>query len=48
MRVAESKVSYKNLIHIPTTIRIALDLQAGDKLEWHAEGKRVYVRKKKG
>lgn len=46
MKVAESKVSKRYLISIPRAIRIALNVNIGDVIEWHIENGKIIVKKK--
>ena len=48
MKVAESTLSKANLTTVPSAIRKALELKAGDKLTWHITNQTVSVKKKEG
>lgn len=41
--IAETTVSAKNLTTVPKAVRNFLDIEAGDRLEWHVEDGRVTV-----
>jgi len=46
LKVAETKLTDANLTTVPTPIREALKLNAGDYLEWHIDNDAVKVRKR--
>lgn len=41
--LAETTVSAKNLTTVPKAVRNFLEIEAGDRLEWHVEDGRVRV-----
>lgn len=43
--LAETTVSSKNLTTVPKAVRNFLELDAGDRLEWHVEDGRITVLK---
>ena len=43
-RLADTKVSAKNLTTIPKPVRNFLDVSAGDRVEWHVEDGDIVVR----
>lgn len=45
--LTDTKVS-KNLTTVPEPIRNYLELESGDRIEWHIEGDRIYVQKMNG
>ena len=46
MKIAESTVSPQWHVILPVAVRTALNVEAGDKVEWHAENNTLYVKKK--
>lgn len=46
MKIAETRVSPKYTTTVPSAVRKALGLEAGDVIEWHVEGDKIVVRKK--
>ena len=46
MKIAESNVSHKYLVHLPKAVRVALNIKEGDVIEWHIEGEKIIVKKK--
>lgn len=41
--LAETTVSAKNLTTVPKAVRNFLEIEAGDRLEWHVEDGRITV-----
>ncbi len=46
MKIAETRISKKNTTAVPSAVRKALNLKAGDVIEWHVEGEKIVVKKK--
>ncbi|MCD6164687.1 MAG: AbrB/MazE/SpoVT family DNA-binding domain-containing protein [Candidatus Odinarchaeota archaeon] len=46
MKIAESRVSPKNTTTVPSAVRKALNLKAGDVIEWHVEEEKIVIKKK--
>ena len=46
MKVAETTVSKAFLTSVPASVRNALNLNAGDTIEWHIENDEMKIRKK--
>lgn len=46
--LAETTVSAKNLTTVPKAVRNFLEVEAGDRLEWHVEDGRITVVKQVG
>jgi len=46
MKIAETKITDASLTTVPSAIKEALNLSAGDYVEWHIENDKVLVRKK--
>jgi len=47
MKVAESTVGERGLTTIPVAIQKALELQKGNKVEWHITNQSVVLKKQK-
>jgi len=47
VKVGESRISEAWLAYVPKAIRLALQIDAGDELEWYIENEEVIVKKKK-
>jgi AbrB family looped-hinge helix DNA binding protein len=43
--LADTTVSAKNLTTVPKAVRNFLEVEPGDRLEWHVEDGRITVRK---
>jgi AbrB family looped-hinge helix DNA binding protein len=43
--LTDTKISEKNLTTVPKPVRNFLDLQAGDRVEWHVEDGCIVVKK---
>ncbi|RLF22865.1 MAG: hypothetical protein DRN15_07930 [Thermoprotei archaeon] len=46
MKIAESRVSKRYLVAIPRAVRVALNIDVGDVIEWHVEDGKIVVKKK--
>lgn len=44
-RLADTTVSSKNLTTVPKAVRNFLELEPGDRLEWHVENGRITIQK---
>jgi len=47
-RIAVSKITSKGQLTVPESVRRALKVGQGDRLEWNVEGEKVAVRKLSG
>jgi len=45
MKIGESKLS-RNMTAVPKPVRVALNLESGDVIEWYIEGDEIIVKKK--
>lgn len=44
--LAETTVSSKNLTTVPKAVRNFLEIEAGDRLEWHVEDGQITIRRR--